>query len=464
MRSAVRSAGGKEPGPCDETKAIVAVRAMRIAVVGTGYVGLVAGACFADVGHTVACIDSDPRKIEKLERNEIPIYEPGLDRVVARCVKDRRLRFTTQLSDGVRDAEIVIIAVGTPQSNDGAADMRYVMDVAERLATVLTHDAVIVLKSTVPVGTNDRVQSLMDSKSKYRHRVVNNPEFLKEGDAINDFMKPDRVILGVRDEAGREAMHRLYAPLNLTESQLMFMDPRSAEMTKYVANAMLATRISFMNEVARLCEAVGADVDSVRVGVGSDSRIGAQFLLPGPGFGGSCFPKDIKALMHLAKEHNSELKVLHAVDAANEDQKRFVFHKVQRALEGVKAKHVAVWGLAFKANTDDVRESPALALIEQLVHEGAIVTAHDPEAIETARATLGATAEKIKFTDDMYQAAEGAEALVVVTEWSHYKNPDFDRLAALLARKILIDARNIWPHHALHKRGFHYEGIGVLLR
>lgn len=464
MRSVVRSAGGEGLGSCGETKAIVAVRPMRIAVVGTGYVGLVAGACFADIGHTVACIDSDPRKIEKLERNEIPIYEPGLDAVVARCVKDHRLRFTTQLSDGVRDAEIVIIAVGTPQSNDGAADMRYVMQVAEQLATVLAHEAVIVLKSTVPVGTNDRVQSLMDSKSKLRHRVVNNPEFLKEGDALNDFMKPDRVILGVRDEAGRDAMHRLYEPLDLTESQLMFMDPRSAELSKYVANSMLATRISFMNEVARLCEAVGADVNSVRIGVGSDTRIGAQFLLPGPGFGGSCFPKDIKALMHLAKEHNSELKVLHAVDVANDDQKRFLFHKVNRALEGVRSKKVAVWGLAFKAKTDDVRESPALALIEQLVSEGAIVTAHDPEAKETARVALGATADKIKLVDDMYQAAEGAEVLVVVTEWSHYKNPDFDRLATLLARKVLIDGRNIWIHHAPHKHGFRYEGIGVLVR
>lgn len=437
---------------------------MRIAVVGTGYVGLVAGACFADIGHTVACIDTDPRKIEKLERNEIPIYEPGLDEVVARSVKEGRIRFTTSLAKGVSDAEIVIIAVGTPQSNDGAADMRYVLQVAEQLAETLDHEAVIVLKSTVPVGTNDRVQAILDSKSKLAHRVVNNPEFLKEGDALNDFMKPDRVVLGVRDEVGRSALTRLYAPLKLADAQLMFMDPRSAEMTKYVANSMLATRISFMNEIARLCEAVGADVSSVRVGVGSDSRIGPQFLMPGPGFGGSCFPKDIKALMHLAKEHGSELKVLTSVDDANDDQKKFLAQKLRRVLEGVKGKRIAVWGLAFKAKTDDVRESPALALIEQLVADGAIVCAHDPEARETAKAALGATAEKIQIVDDMYQATEGADALVVVTEWNEYKSPDFDRLAAQLARKVLIDGRNLWAQHAPHKRGFRYEGIGVLVR
>lgn len=437
---------------------------MRIAVVGTGYVGLVAGACFADIGHTVACIDTDPRKIEKLERNEIPIYEPGLDEVVARSVKEGRIRFTTSLAQGVRDAELVIIAVGTPQSNDGAADMRYVLQVAEQLADVLDHEAVIVLKSTVPVGTNDRVQAIVDSKSKLKHRVVNNPEFLKEGDALNDFMKPDRVVLGVRDEMGREVLTRLYAPLKLAEGQLMFMDPRSAEMTKYVANSMLATRISFMNEIARLCEAVGADVGSVRVGVGSDARIGPQFLMPGPGFGGSCFPKDIKALMHLAKEHGSTLKVLTSVDDANDDQKKFLAQKLHRVLEGVKGKRIAVWGMAFKAKTDDVRESPALALIEQLVADGAVVSAHDPEARETAKVALGATAEKIRIVDDMYQATEGADALVVVTEWNEYKNPDFDRLAAQLARKVLIDGRNLWAQHAPHKRGFRYEGIGVLVR
>ncbi len=464
MRSGLRKTSGEGRRACGEPGVVVAVRAMRIAVVGTGYVGLVAGACFSDIGHSVACIDTDPRKIEKLERNEIPIYEPGLDTVVAHCVKEGRLRFTTKLAEGVRDAEVVIIAVGTPQSNDGAADMRYVMQVAEELAGVLEHETVIVLKSTVPVGTNDRVQALMDSKAKLRHRVVNNPEFLKEGDALNDFMKPDRVILGVRDDVGRAAMASMYEPLGLAEGQLQFMDPRSAEMTKYVANSMLATRISFMNEVARLCEAVGADITSVRVGVGADTRIGAQFLMPGPGFGGSCFPKDIKALMHLAKEHNGDLKVLTAVDEANEDQKRFLVQKLNRALEGVKGKRIAVWGLAFKAKTDDVRESPALALIEQLVAEGAIVSAHDPEALETAKTALGATAEKVRFCDDKYAATEGADALVVVTEWSDYKHPDFDRLARQLARKTLIDGRNIWMQHAPHKRGFRYEGIGVLVR
>ncbi len=437
---------------------------MRIAVVGTGYVGLVAGACFADLGHTVVGIDTDPQKIAKLERNEIPIYEPGLDEVVRRNVEERRLSFTTDLAEGSRDADLAIIAVGTPQGGDGAADMRYVMQVAEQLASVLTKETVVVLKSTVPVGTNDRVQGLIDSRSKLKHRVVNNPEFLKEGDALNDFMKPDRVILGVRDDVGRAAMTALYAPLGLSEGQLMFMDPRSAEMAKYVANSMLAARISFMNEVARLCEAVSADFTAVRLGVGADARIGSQFLLAGPGFGGSCFPKDIKALMHLAKEHGVQLKVLDSVDAANEDQKKVIFGKLSRALEGVEGKKIAVWGLAFKAKTDDVRESPALALVEQLVAAGAIVSAHDPEAIETAKQSLGATANKVRFAKDKYEATEGADALVVVTEWNDYRNPDFDRLASNLRRKILIDGRNIWQAHAPHKHGFRYEGIGLLVR
>ncbi|MBL8682953.1 MAG: UDP-glucose/GDP-mannose dehydrogenase family protein [Myxococcales bacterium] len=437
---------------------------MRIAVVGTGYVGLVAGACFADIGHTVVGIDTDPQKIAKLERNEIPIYEPGLEEVVRRSVAERRLSFTTNLADGARDVDIAIIAVGTPQGGDGAADMRYVLQVAEQLASVLERETVIVLKSTVPVGTNDRVQGLINSKSKIKHRVVNNPEFLKEGDALNDFMKPDRVVVGVRDDMGRAAMTALYAPLNLAEGQLMFMDPRSAEMTKYVANSMLAARISFMNEVARLCEATEADFTAVRLGVGSDARIGSQFLLAGPGFGGSCFPKDIKALMHLAKEHGTELKVLNAVDAANDDQKKLLFAKLHRALEGVEGKKIAVWGLAFKAKTDDVRESPALALVEQLVAAGATVTAHDPEAIETSKQYLGATASKVRFVHDKYEATDGADALVVVTEWNDYKNPDFDRLHAQLHRKVLIDGRNLWQAHAPHKRGFRYEGIGLLVR
>jgi UDPglucose 6-dehydrogenase len=437
---------------------------MRIAVVGTGYVGLVAGACFAEFGHHVACIDTDARKIEKLERNEIPIYEPGLDVIVHRNVTEGRLAFTTSLAHGVRDVDIAVIAVGTPQSNDGAADMRYVMQVAEQLAGVLARDTVIVLKSTVPVGTNDRVQALVDKHSTLKHRVVNNPEFLKEGDAVKDFLEPDRVIVGVRDDVARAVMTQLYEPMKLTDAQLMFMEPRSAEMAKYVANAMLATRISFMNEVARLCEAVGADVTSVRQGVGADPRIGAQFLLPGPGFGGSCFPKDIKALMHLAKEHNAQLKVVTSVDEANNDQKKLLFSKVSRALETVAGKKIAVWGLAFKAKTDDVRESPALALIEQLLQAGADVFAHDPEAIETSRIALGPLADKVHFVSDPYDAIEQADALVLATEWAEYKNPDFNRLASHMRRRVLIDGRNLWQSLAPSKRDFRYEGIGILVR
>jgi UDPglucose 6-dehydrogenase len=436
---------------------------MRIAVVGTGYVGLVAGACFAHFGHHVACIDTDARKIERLERGEIPIYEPGLDAIVHRNTQEGRLRFTTSLAEGVRDVELAIIAVGTPQSNDGAADMRYVMAVAEQLAAVLAHETVVVLKSTVPVGTNDRVQSLLDRSSAVRHHVVNNPEFLKEGDAVRDFLEPDRVIVGVREPRAREVMQRLYEPMNLQPAQLMFIEPRSAEMAKYVANAMLATRISFMNEVARLCEAVGADVTSVRLGVGADPRIGAQFLMPGPGFGGSCFPKDIKALMHLAKEHAASLKVVTAVDEANNEQKTLLFQKVSRALESVAGRRVAVWGLAFKAKTDDVRESPALALVEQLVRAGAEVVAHDPEAIETSRDALGPLAASVRFVTDPYAAVEQADALVLATEWATYREPDFDRLAASLRRPILIDGRNLWQSLAPQRRGFRYEGVGILV-
>jgi UDPglucose 6-dehydrogenase len=437
---------------------------MRIAIVGTGYVGLVAAACFADLGHTVVGIDSDTAKIAKLERGEVPIFEPGLDEVIQHGMSAGRLRFSTQLEPAVKGVDIVIIAVGTPQGGDGAADLRQVTRVAEELATLLDREAIVVLKSTVPVGTNDRIQAALDARSKHRHRVVSNPEFLKEGDALRDFTKPDRVIIGARDETGRAAMRALYAPLGLDDRQLMFMDPRSAEMTKYVSNAMLATRITFMNEVARLCEAVSADFTEVRLGVGADSRIGAEFLLAGPGFGGSCFPKDIKALMQLAYEHGEPMKVLEAVDAANQEQKRLLFRKLERALGSLAGRTIALWGLAFKARTDDVRDSPALELVRQLDDAGATIVAHDPEAIENARAALGGRSARVHFVRDMYEAALDADALVVATEWNVYKNPDFDRLFAALQTPVLIDGRNIWQVHAPHRRGFRYEGVGVLVR
>ncbi|MDP3276525.1 MAG: UDP-glucose/GDP-mannose dehydrogenase family protein [Deltaproteobacteria bacterium] len=436
---------------------------MRIAVVGTGYVGLVAGACFAEFGHHVTCIDTDKSKIARLEKGEIPIYEPGLDEVVLRNRAAHRLEFTTDLAIGSKGCEVVIIAVGTPQSDDGAADMRYVLAVAEQLAGVLKREAVIVLKSTVPVGTNDRVQALLDRTATLKHRVVNNPEFLKEGEALSDFFEPDRVVIGVRSAEDRAVMEHLYAPMKLRPGQLMFMDPRSAEMTKYVANAMLATRISFMNEIAVLCEAVGADIAGVRTGVGSDPRIGPQFLMPGPGYGGSCFPKDVKALMHLAVEHQVPLRVIDGVDAANTSQKKLLAAKLTRALGTLKGRTIAVWGLAFKAKTDDVRESPALALIEQLVALGATVRAHDPEAIQTAREALGELAHEITFVKDKYDASEGADALCVVTEWAEYREPDLERLHAQLREKVLMDGRNLWAHLSPQSHGFRYEGIGILV-
>lgn len=437
---------------------------MRIAVVGTGYVGLVAGVGFAEFGNRVVCVDSDPGKIERLKKGVLPIYEPGLDELLNKNARDGRLSFTTELGEGVKDAEIVFIAVGTPQSDSGAADLRYVFAVAEELAAALDHDAIVVCKSTVPVGTNDKVQALLDEKSKHRHRVVSNPEFLKEGDAVNDFLKPDRVIVGVRDEQSRVMMRRLYAPLQLNHDRLMFMAPRSAEMAKYVANAMLATRISFMNEVARLCELVNADVVDVRKGVGSDGRIGSKFLFPGPGYGGSCFPKDVNALMHLARENGLKLQVVDAVDRVNTEQKGLLFQKLKRTLETLQNARVAVWGLAFKPRTDDVRESPALQLVEELVAAGAEVRVHDPEARDTARLALGPIADKVLFVQSEYDATVGADALVLVTEWQEYRSPDFARLKNQMRRPILVDGRNVWHALAPEEQGFRYQGIGVSAR
>jgi UDPglucose 6-dehydrogenase len=427
-------------------------------------VGLVAGTGFAEFGNRVYCIDNDEKKITRLREGEIPIYEPGLEDLVKRNVREDRLRFTTSLVEGTHDADVVFIAVGTPQRDDGAADLKYVFAVAEQLAEVLTKETVVVCKSTVPVGTNDKVQAILDEKSKHRHRVVSNPEFLKEGDAVNDFLRPDRVVIGARDDFGRETMRRLYAPLQLTGERLMFMSPRSAEMTKYVANAMLATRISFMNEIARLCEVVGADVTHVRKGVGSDGRIGPKFLFPGPGYGGSCFPKDISALVHLAREHNTPLQIVQAVHEVNVRQKQVLFEKLQRTLEDLKGARVAVWGLAFKPKTDDVREAPALVLIEKLVAAGAEVRAHDPEARGTARAALGPIANKVIFVDHPYDATVGADALVLVTEWQEYRSPDFDLLKEQMRRHVLIDGRNVWHALTPEALGFRYEGIGVTVR
>lgn len=434
---------------------------MRIVVVGTGYVGLVAGTGFAEFGNEVTCVDSDAEKVRALLDGRIPIYEPGLEELVRRNAAESRLRFTTSLADALRDTEMCFIAVGTPPRPDGGADLSYVMAVAEGLAEHLQRDAVVVIKSTVPVGTNDKVQAILDARARVRCSVVSNPEFLKEGDAINDFLKPDRVVLGVRDDHARAVMRRLYAPLQLNSDRLIFMSPRSAEMAKYVANAMLATRISFMNDIARLCEAVDADVTSVRKGVGTDSRIGSRFLFPGAGYGGSCFPKDVDALLFLAREHGVELAVVGATEAVNDRQKNLLFEKLSRHVPDLRDKRIAVWGLAFKPRTDDVREAPALRLISQLVEAGAEVRAHDPVARGTARQALGPVADRVIFVDHPYDATVGADALVLVTEWQEYRSPDFERLRAQMRGRLLLDGRNVWQAQEPVPHGFTYEGIGL---
>jgi UDPglucose 6-dehydrogenase len=435
---------------------------MRIVVVGTGYVGLVAGTGFAEFGNQVTCVDTDASKIELLCKGQIPIYEPGLEELVRRNTAEGRLSFSTDLATAVRDAQVVFIAVGTPPRPDGSANLEHVMAVAEALAKHLTRDAVVVLKSTVPVGTNDRVQDYLNREARVNVTVVSNPEFLKEGDAINDFLKPDRVLCGCRDDHGRSVMRKLYAPLQLVSDRLLFVDPRSAEMAKYVANAMLATRISFMNDIARLCEAVGADVTSVRKAVGSDTRIGAKFLFPGAGYGGSCFPKDVNALLHLAREHGIDLTIVRATEEINARQKGILFEKLTRHLGALTDKRIAVWGLAFKPRTDDVREAPALALITRLVEAGAEVRAHDPAARATARSALGPIADKVIFVDHPYDATVGADALVLVTEWQEYRSPDLERLSHQMRRKLLVDGRNVWGVVDPEGAGFTYEGIGLL--
>jgi UDPglucose 6-dehydrogenase len=425
-------------------------------------VGLVAGTGFAEFGNQVTCVDNDASKVEALVKGIIPIYEPGLEELVRRNAAEERLSFTTDLAAAVRDAAVVFIAVGTPPRPDGGADLKYVMAVAESLAKHLTRDAVVVLKSTVPVGTNDRVQEYLTREAKVNVTVVSNPEFLKEGDAIHDFLRPDRVLCGCRDDHGRSVMRKLYAPLQLVSDRLLFVDPRSAEMAKYVANAMLATRISFMNDIARLCEAVGADVTNVRKGVGTDSRIGAKFLFPGAGYGGSCFPKDVDALLFLAREHNIDLSLVRATEEVNARQKELLFEKLTRHLGSVADKRIALWGLAFKPRTDDVREAPALTLITRLVEAGAEVRAHDPAARATARAALGPIADKVIFVDHPYDATVGADALVLVTEWQEYRSPDLERLSNQMRRKLLLDGRNVWSVVDPEAAGFTYEGIGLL--
>ena len=431
---------------------------MNIAVVGTGYVGLVVGACLAETGNDVICADVDAAKVEGLKRNELPIYEPGLEAFVERNQRDGRLTFTTDVAWAIGEADVVFIAVGTPPDEDGSADLRHVLAVAETIGKCARRELVVVTKSTVPVGTAARVAQVIAAHCQHTFHMVSNPEFLKEGAAVDDFMKPDRVVLGAETDHARSVMAELYAPFVRTGRPIIFMDIPSAEMTKYAANAMLATRISFMNEIANLCERVGANVDLVRRGIGSDERIGPSFLFPGPGYGGSCFPKDVQALVRTARDHGGELRILEAVEGVNARQKHRVSEKLAAALgSGLQGARVAIWGLAFKANTDDMRESPALTVIEDLLAAGARIVAHDPVAVKEARRRLGSSCE---FVEQSYEALRDADALAVLTDWNEYRHPDFQRMRSLLRRPLVVDGRNLYAPEKMQKLGFQYYSIG----
>jgi UDPglucose 6-dehydrogenase len=431
---------------------------MRVCVLGTGYVGLVAGAGFADMGNDVVCCDIDQTKIARLGRGEVPIYEPGLEPLVRRNVGEGRLSFTTDLKSGVGQAEIIFVAVGTPPGRDGEADLTQLWEAGAGIGRALRGPAVVAIKSTVPVGSAERLEAIIREKTDQPVSVVSNPEFLKEGDAVNDFMKPDRIIIGTSDARARELLRDLYAPFVRTSDRLLLMDRRSAELTKYAANAMLATRISFMNEIANLCERIGADVDLVRRGVGSDPRIGARFLFPGPGFGGSCFPKDLRALVALAREAGGQVTIAETVHAVNERQKRVLGEKLLAHFGGrLSGRRIALWGLAFKAGTDDLRESPALALVDELLAAGARVQAHDPAAAAAMTRQYG---ERVALVGNAYEALRGAEALALMTEWHEFRRPNFDRMKELLAQPVLFDGRNIWEPEQVRRQGFTYYGIG----
>ncbi|MFY0525792.1 UDP-glucose dehydrogenase family protein [Archangium gephyra] len=430
---------------------------MHIAIIGTGYVGLVAGTCFADSGNDVVCVDIDARKIAQLQQGEVPIYEPGLEELIRKNTRDRRLSFTTELAPAVARAQVVFIAVGTPEGESGEADLQYVLSAAEQVGRAMRQYTVVVDKSTVPVGTADKVREVISRVTEVEFDVVSNPEFLKEGAALDDFLKPDRVVIGAESERARKVMGQLYAPFVRTENPILYMDTRSAELTKYAANAMLATRISFMNDMAALCERVGADVDFVRKGMGADKRIGYPFLFPGVGYGGSCFPKDVKALVAKGREQGLELDLLRAVERTNERQKKLLVQKAVKHFGSLEGRHFAVWGLAFKPKTDDMREAPSVEVIEGLLAKGAKVSAHDPVAERSARRVLG---DRIRYTNVPYEALEGADALFVVTEWNEFRHPDFERMKALMKTPVIFDGRNIYDPARMRELGFTYMGLG----
>ena len=431
---------------------------MNIAVIGTGYVGLVTAACFAETGNQVIGADIDERKISRLQDGIVPIFEPGLEEMIRRNQKSGRLRFTTDVPAAVGGSEVVFIAVGTPPDADGAADLAQVLAVAETIGKNLARETVVVNKSTVPVGTAAKTEAVLEMHARFPFHVVSNPEFLKEGAALEDFMKPDRVVIGAHSDFARSLMADLYAPFTRSGNRIIFMDVRSAEMTKYAANAMLAARISFMNEIANLCEKVGANVDQVRVGIGSDARIGPAFLFPGPGYGGSCFPKDVKALARTARDHGLPMQIIEAVEAVNGRQKHRIAEKLTSALGGsLGGRHIALWGLSFKPRTDDMRDAPSLTIIEDLLRAGATVAAHDPIAIPEAKSRLG---DRIRYDEDQYKALDGAEALVVITDWHEYRHPDFVQIRDRLKRPIVVDARNLYALDRMQRLGITYHSIG----
>src|SRR4051812_36247067 len=431
---------------------------MNVAIIGTGYVGLVVGACLAETGNTVCCVDIDEKKIARLKENILPIYEPGLESLVERNQKEGRLSFTTDLRAAITSSEVVFIAVGTPPGEDGSADLKYVLQVAELVGRYMSREMVVVTKSTVPVGSAAKVSAAVAKEARYDFHICSNPEFLKEGAAVEDFMRPDRVILGVESAHARRVMTDLYAPFVRTGKPVLLMDISSAEMTKYASNGMLATRISFMNEIANLCDKLGANVDFVRKGIGSDSRIGQSFLFPGPGYGGSCFPKDVRALVRMAADCGVSLDVLAGVESANERQKTVLVSKLRSALGGdVSGKRIALWGLAFKAGTDDMREAPALSIIDALLEDGVTICAHDPAAMDHARALLG---NRIDFAETNYEALAGADALVVVTDWMEYRHPNFDRVKSTLRQPVIVDGRNLYDVEKMRELGIRYHSIG----
>src|SRR5580692_4420518 len=431
---------------------------MKIAVIGTGYVGLVTGTCFAETGNDVCCVDIDAKKVESLKNSHITIYEPGLEKLFLRNLKEERLRFTTDLEDGIREAQIIFLALPTPPGEDGSADLKYILGVSDQLGRLLKDYKVIIDKSTVPVGTAEKVREAIAKNFKGEFDVVSNPEFLREGVAVDDFMKPDRVVIGTSSERARKIMEDLYNPFVRQGNPIIFMNERSAELTKYAANSFLATKITFMNEIAQLCERLGADVDMVRRGIGSDERIGKRFLFPGIGYGGSCFPKDVQALVKSSQEVSYDFRILNAVMDVNEKQKLHLMPKIKKYFKGnLKGKHFALWGLAFKPNTDDIREAPALYMIEALREEGATIAVFDPEAMNNVRQLLG---DKVTYAESQYEALERADALIIATEWNEFRTPNFLKIVTSLKNKVIFDGRNLFDIAAIRELGFYYESIG----